>query len=112
MKTDSSAKYLNWKNNMEIPSDTDILINATSIGFSPNVTDKPDIDYTAITPGMCVCDVIFNPAETIFLKSAAENGAKLSPVLNAGTAGRTEFHPLDRRGSAGRCDGGCAEEGV
>ena len=76
MKTDSSAKYLNWKNNMEIPSDTDILINATSIGFSPNVTDKPDIDYTAITPGMCVCDVIFNPAETIFLKSAAENGAK------------------------------------
>ena len=76
MKTDSSAKYLNWKNNMAIPSDTDILINATSIGFSPNVTDKPDIDYTSITPEMCVCDVIFNPAETIFLKTAAENGAK------------------------------------
>ena len=76
MKTDSSAKYLNWKNNMEIPSDTDILIKATSIGFYQNVTDKPDIDYTAITPEMCVCDVIFNPAETIFLKSAAENGAK------------------------------------
>lgn len=76
MKTNSRAKYLNWKNNMEIPSDTDILINATSIGFSPNVTDKPDIDYITITPGMCVCDVIFNPAETIFLKSAAENGAK------------------------------------
>lgn len=76
MKTDSSAKYLNWKNNMAISSDTDILINATSIGFSPNVTDKPDIDYTSITPEMCVCDVIFNPAETIFLKTAAENGAK------------------------------------
>ena len=76
MKTDSSAKYLNWKNNMAIPSDTDILINATSIGFSPNVTDKPDIDYTTITPEMCVCDVILNPAETIFLKTAAENGAK------------------------------------
>ena len=76
MKTNSRAKYLNWKNNMAILSDTDILINATSIGFSPNVTDKPDIDYTTITPEMCVCDVIFNPAETIFLKSAAENGAK------------------------------------
>ena len=76
MKTDSSAKYLNWKNNMAIPSDTDILINATSIGFSPNVTDKPDIDYTTITTEMCVCDVIFNPVETIFLKTAAENGAK------------------------------------
>ena len=76
MKTGSSSKYLNWKKSMAIPSDTDILINATSIGFSPNVTDKPDIDYTTITPEMCVCDVIFNPAETIFLKSAAENGAK------------------------------------
>ena len=81
MKTDSSAKYLNWKNNMAIPSDTDILINATSIGFSPNVTDKPDIDYTSITPEMCVCDVIFNPAETIFLKTAAENGAKTTTGL-------------------------------
>ena len=76
MKTDSSAKYLNWKNNMAIPSDTDILINATSIGFSPNVTDKPDIDYTTITTEMCVCDVIFNPVETIFLKTTAENCAK------------------------------------
>ena len=76
MKTGSSSKYLNLKKSMAIPSDTDILINATSIGFSPNVTDKPDIDYTTITPEMCVCDVIFNPAETIFLKSAAENGAK------------------------------------
>ena len=76
MKTDSKCKvYLTGKQ-YGIPSDTDILINATSIGFSPNVTDKPDIDYTTITPEMCVCDVIFNPAETIFLKSAAENGAK------------------------------------
>ncbi len=112
MKTDSSAKYLNWKNNMAIPSDTDILINATSIGFSPNVTDKPDIDYTTITPEMCVCDVIFNPAETIFLKSQQKTVQNYHRSWNAGTAGRTEFHPLDRRGSAGRCDGGCAEEGV
>ena len=62
---------------MKIPVDTQILINATSIGFSPNVTDKPDIDYSTITNQMCVCDVIFNPAETIFLKTAAANGAKI-----------------------------------
>ena len=61
---------------MKIPADTQILINATSIGFSPNVTDKPGIDYSTITNQMCVCDVIFNPAETIFLKTAAANGAK------------------------------------
>ena len=76
-ETDSSAQYLTWESSMKIPVDTQILINATSIGFSPNVTDKPDIDYSTITNQMCVCDVIFNPAETIFLKTAAANGAKI-----------------------------------
>ena len=75
-ETDSSAQYLTWESSMKIPADTQILINATSIGFSPNVSDKPDIDYS-ITNQMCVCDVIFNPAETIFLKTAAANGAKI-----------------------------------
>ena len=75
-ETNSGAQYLNWERNMEIPADTDILINATSIGFSPNLTDKPDIDYTTIIGKMCVCDVIFNPAETLFLKAASQNGAK------------------------------------
>lgn len=75
-ETDSSAQYLTWESSMKIPADTQILINATSIGFSPNVTDKPDIDYSTITNQMCVCDVIFNPVETIFLKAAAANGAK------------------------------------
>ena len=76
-ETYSSAQYLTWESSMKIPADTQILINATSIGFSPNVTDKPDIDYSTITNQMCVCDVIFNPAETIFLKTAAANGAKI-----------------------------------
>lgn len=75
-ETDSSAQYLTWESSMKIQADTHILINATSIGFSPNVTDKPDIDYSTITNQMCVCDVIFNPVETIFLKAAAANGAK------------------------------------
>ena len=76
-ETDSSAQYLTWESSMKIPADTQILVNATSIGFSPNVTDKPDIDYATITSQMCVCDVIFNPVETIFLKAAAANGAKI-----------------------------------
>lgn len=76
-ETDSSVQYLTWENSMKIPADTQILINATSIGFSPNVTDKPDINYSTITNQMCVCDVIFNPVETIFLKEAAANGAKI-----------------------------------
>ena len=49
---------------------------------SPNMMTKPDIDYTTITPEMCVCDVIFNPAETIFPKTPQQKMVqKLSPVL-------------------------------
>lgn len=75
-KTDSTSAYIPWTKGVEIPADTEILINGTSVGFSPNVTDKPDISYETITSDMCVCDVVFNPAETVFLREAAQHGAK------------------------------------
>ena len=75
-RTKSDSAYIPWTRNIVIPEDTDILINGTSIGFSPNVTEKPDVDYTSIRPNMCVCDVIFNPCDTLFLKAAQKNGAK------------------------------------
>ncbi len=75
-KTECAAEYLAWEKGMKIPEDTEILINGTSAGFSPNVNDRPDIDYSSVTEKMCVCDVVFNPVETVFLKEAAERGAK------------------------------------
>lgn len=74
--TKAKATYLPWKAHQPIPEGTDILINATPIGFHPNVTQKPDIDYNTITPGMVVSDVVFNPDITEFLKTAALHGAK------------------------------------
>lgn len=73
--TSAKASYLPWEEHQPIPAGTDILINATPIGFHPNVTDKPDIDYNTITPGMVVSDVVFNPDVTEFLKAAASRGA-------------------------------------
>ena len=75
-KTSSDARYLNWDANIRIPVDTDILINGTSIGFSPNVNDRPDVDYTTVTDKMCACDVVFYPEHTRFLQASAANGAK------------------------------------
>lgn len=63
---------------MSVPEDTDILINATSIGLHPDSDRKPDINYDSITASMVVTDVVFNPAETLFLKEAAKRGAKTS----------------------------------
>lgn len=73
-KARSSAVLL--EAGMPVPEGTDILINATSIGLHPNCDQKPDICYDSITSTMVVTDVVFNPAETLFLKEAAKRGAK------------------------------------
>ena len=75
-KTECKAEFLPWESGVKIPGDTDILINGTSAGFSPNVTDRLDIDYSSVTEKMCACDVVFNPVETVFLSEAAKRGAK------------------------------------
>lgn len=70
------SEYIPWDKNLPIPQETQILINATSIGFSPNIKDRPDIDYRTVTSSMVVCDVVFSPADTEFLKAARAQGAK------------------------------------
>ena len=74
--TPAKAVYLPWTGTIAIPEDTDILVNATCVGLHPNVTDKPDIDYTTITPDMVVSDVVFNPVDPLFLQEARKQGAK------------------------------------
>ncbi len=75
-KTGCGAEFQVWEKGIKIPENTDILINGTSAGFAPNVNDRPDIDFSTVTEDMCVCDVVFQPAETVFLKEAAKRGAK------------------------------------
>lgn len=74
--TKADAAGVAWIPKHPIPEDTDILINATNIGLKPDADKKPDIDYDTITEHMTVCDVVFNPAETLFLKEAAAHGAQ------------------------------------
>lgn len=75
-KTPVQADYIPWKDAFEIPKDTDILINATSIGLYPNVHQKPEIIYDSLHGGMVVCDVIPTP-KTLFLTEAEKHGAKV-----------------------------------
>lgn len=75
-KTSCHAQYVPWTGTMDIPADTDILINATSVGLYPNVEEKPDINYQSISPDMVVSDVVINPPDTLFLKEAEKRGAK------------------------------------
>jgi shikimate dehydrogenase len=74
--TPTNAAFVHWKKPFVLPAGTDIVVNATSIGLFPNVTDKPNLEYDTITDKMIVCDVIPNPPRTPFLREAEARGAK------------------------------------
>ena len=59
----------------EIIQNNTIIINCTPVGTFPNTDSAPDIPYQFITKNHLVYDLIYNPAETLFLKKCKENGA-------------------------------------
>lgn len=73
--TSAAASWQQWEPRHKIPAGTDILINGTSVGLHPNGDQKPDIDYSGITPDMVAADVVFNPVDTCFLMEAQKRGA-------------------------------------
>lgn len=58
-----------------------IVINTTPLGTFPNINTSPDFPYDFITPKHIFYDLIYNPAETVFLKNALKHGAKVSNGL-------------------------------
>ncbi len=57
----------------------DFLINATPVGMKP--ADPCLVTEEQIQPGMCVYDLIYNPAETKLLKLARNRGARVANGL-------------------------------
>lgn len=76
-RTNAQAEYIPWVGTAQIPEGTEILINGTCVGLFPNYGETPDVNFDQITPGMIVCDVVFNPVMPEFLKRAEANGAKI-----------------------------------
>jgi len=54
--------------------DTDVLINTTSVGMSPNVSDSP-VPEGLLHGGLFVYDVVYNPVKTKLLRDAEAKGA-------------------------------------
>jgi shikimate dehydrogenase len=61
--------------NEEVFADYQIIINTTPLGTFPDISECPPLDYKLFTPKHIAFDLVYNPAETEFLKRAAENGA-------------------------------------
>lgn len=82
-KAQALADYVKDVNGFEIATEMklskyDIVINTTSAGMAPQLDKYPtDMDKLGfIGEGVCVVDMIYNPAETLFLRFARERGAK------------------------------------
>ena len=86
--TRARAEFIPWVGSARVPEDTDILINTTCVGLHPHGDACPDVDFDGVRPGMTVCDVIFNPVDTPFLREAARRGAQtidgLGMLVNQG----------------------------
>lgn len=54
-----------------------LIINTTPLGMYPSVDACPPLPYTLLTKDHHCFDLIYNPAETLFLKKAAAHGATI-----------------------------------
>ncbi len=75
-KTPIEASFVHWQGPYTVPADSDLLINATSIGLYPDVEEIPDLDLESVHVGLVVCDVIPNPPNTPLLRAATARGAR------------------------------------
>jgi len=73
-KTNAPIRFAQWLGTYAVPGDTDILVNATSIGLYPDVDSMPPVTLDSAHPGMLVCDVVFNPPETLLIRAARRRG--------------------------------------
>jgi len=57
-------------------ADSDVLINATSVGMKPNANQTP-VAPEWLKPDLAVMDIVYNPLETKLAKDAKAAGAKV-----------------------------------
>lgn len=65
----------------DIMSEHRLIVNTTPLGMWPNVDKCPPIPYSCLSELHLCFDLVYNPHETLFMRKAAENGAKVKNGL-------------------------------
>lgn len=73
-RTEVEARFLPWEGDHAVSEDTEILINATSIGMHPDAGARIPLRTDTLTTAMVVADVIANPPRTRLLQDASDRG--------------------------------------
>lgn len=85
------SKLARWDQTFSIPDNTDIVVNATSIGLYPDLDARLNLDVKSLLPSMLVADVIPNPPRTNLIQDAEQRGCTvidgLEMLVNQGVIG-------------------------
>ncbi|GBQ67414.1 shikimate 5-dehydrogenase [Ameyamaea chiangmaiensis NBRC 103196] len=88
--TPADAEAIVWSGDLTVPSDVDVVINATSIGLGDKEARVP-ASLEGVNDGCIVADVIPNPPMTHFLRDAKARGCTvldgLGMLVNQGVIG-------------------------
>ena len=68
--------YDDLRNDPSMVGSHKVIVNTTPLGMYPDVDSAPDIPYDYLTPDNLCYDLVYNPDPTLFMKRAAERGAK------------------------------------
>lgn len=98
-KTSTPAQLVVLQGSFDLPSDTDVFINATNIGLYPEVDARIPLNIDTLKPGMIVADVIPNPPRTHLVREAEAKGCKvidgLGMLVNQGVIGMKYWTGID-----------------
>ena len=65
----------------KIMAEHKLIVNCTPLGMYPNIDTFPQIPYAEIDDSHILFDLVYNPAETVFLQKGKEKGATISNGL-------------------------------
>ena len=65
------------KEQQNILKEYKIIVNCSPVGTFPNTDECPDIPYPYLTNEHLLYDLVYNPAETLFLKKGKAHGASI-----------------------------------
>ena len=73
---ETKALILNGENLAQVLRKADILVNATSVGMTPNINETP-VPSDLLKPGLVVFDIVYNPIKTRLLSEGEAVGARI-----------------------------------
>jgi shikimate dehydrogenase len=81
-KTPMEVYVLNSMNLLTAIENVDLIIQTTPVGMTPDVERSPIDNLITVHAGQCVMDLIYSPAETLFIKKCRAQGARVTNGLS------------------------------